>query len=396
VGVTRKITFFYKLFKVLGSFVFLFHSLLIARETLVPKAIPIRLSPEQIKNLKIAPQTEWSTCARPFVPQLLPYKKARIDVFILRDEGSRYVSSLKNFDQEFLVLSIEGVVRGAGLISSGTHTTDGKGGLTPAGRYYIFALDRDHRQMVEDEETHEIVPRSWMPYDIMLASRRPIYSHESKRKSLNQAPVLAQYTKRNFHGTDGYGYDYFGQPASHGCIRNFTSEDIMIPYTNSEGRVLENEPKRLQRWGLHRINWKYLNPYGWDKVDLIPNRGQNRFVNGRSWENNWFEDYSNQEGYLNLANGTAIGLEEMSQKVRIEFHDFESITQRTNRKELFEKLYAPVTELLKKFPYADFGDQDFLKKIKFSKLYNYQLDSKLLSELENLEQNIPRVIPLSN
>jgi hypothetical protein len=170
----------------------------------------------------------------------------------------------------------------------------------------------------------------------------------------------------------------------------------MVPYTNPDGRLLENEPKRLQRWGLHRINWKYLNPYGWDKVDFIPNRGQNRFVNGRSWENNWFEDYPNEKGYLNLANGTAIGLEEMSQKVRIEFHDFESITHRTNRKELFEKLYAPITDLLKKFPYADFGDSEFLKKIKFPKLYNYRLDPKLLSELENLEQNIPRVVPLSN
>jgi hypothetical protein len=393
VGIAKKKSFFYKILK---GCLFCISPIIFARETPVPKALPVSLSLEQIRNLKISPQTQWSTCARPFVPQLLPYKNARIDVFILRDVGSRYLSPLKNFDQEFLVLSIDGVVKGAGLVSSGTHTTDGKGGLTPAGRYYVFALDRDHRQMVEDEETHEIVPRSWMPYDIMLASRRPIYSHERKRKNLNQAPVLAQYTKRNFHGTDGYGYDYFGQPASHGCIRNFTSEDIMVPYTNPEGRVLENEPKRLQRWGLHRINWKYINPYGWDKVDLIPNRGQNRLVNGRSWENNWFEDYPNEKGYLNLGNGTSIGLEEMSQKVRIEFHDFESIIQRINRKELFEKLYAPITELLNNFPYADFGDKEFLKKIKFSKLYNYRLDPRLLSELENLEQNIPRVIPLSN
>jgi hypothetical protein len=86
----------------------------------------------------------------------------------------------------------------------------------------------------------------------------------------------------------------------------------------------------------------------------------------------------------------------MSQKVRIEFHDYESITQRTNRKELFEKLYRPMTELLKKFPYGDLGDKEFLKKIKFAELYNYQLDPKLLSELENLEQSVPRVIPISN
>jgi len=98
------------------------------------------MDPQQIRNLKVAPQTEWSTCARGFVPSLLPYKKARIDVFILRDEGRRYFSALKNFDQEFLVLSIDGVVRSAGLVSSGTHTTDGKGGITPAGRFVFMFL----------------------------------------------------------------------------------------------------------------------------------------------------------------------------------------------------------------------------------------------------------------
>lgn len=393
-GVVSRFSLYYSL-RAIFAFIFLNSLILISKEKPILKAIPVRMDPQLLKNLKVAPQTEWSTCGRPFVPSLLPYKKARIDVFILRDEGRRYVSALKNFDQEFLVLSIDGVVRSAGLVSSGTHTTDGKGGITPAGRFYIFALDRDHRQMVEDEETHEIVPRSWMPYDIMLTSRRPTYSNERKRKNLNEIPVLAEYSRRNFHGTDGYGYEYFGQPASHGCIRNFTSTDVSVPYTNGEGKVLNDEPRRLQRWGLHRINWKYLNPFGWDKVDLIPNRPQNRFLKGRSWENNWFEDYPNDQGNLNLANGTAIGLEEMSQKVRIEFYDYESITQRTNRKELFEKLYRPMTELLKKFPYADFGDKEFLQKIKFAELYNYQLDPKLLAELENLEQSVPRVIPIT-
>jgi hypothetical protein len=336
----------------------------------------------QLREQNVSAVAALSSCARNSFPDLLPYKSARIDVFLRR--------SLPGLlDKEFLMLSIDGKMRGAGLISSG------KSGNTQAGRYYIFGLNRNHQQTLANSRKG-----SYMPYDFMLAKIKPKYWGETHRKSLRLPPVEAWYSQINFHGTDNYGVGSFGSPASHGCIRMYTSHNGVNELEEDfEGNVLNSkDPLHLKRYGLHRINWKYLNPFDWSMVDLIPNRHASKLGSKREklkspikkWNGDWFYDNLDANKNYHLKKGGSLGVEEMSRKVRIEFHDVNSL-KNIRKKELLEDLYRePIKPLLKalKEKRADYVDYGVFENknglILEEQFLFYPLNQELLNELEQL------------
>jgi hypothetical protein len=251
-----------------------------------------------------------------------------------------------------MVLSQDGVVKSIGLVSSG-----GGGNSTGAGRYYLYGIDRDHRQV--DPESGE--DGSYMPYDFMLARNRPTYWGEIRNKT-NQPPVIAEYSMKNFHGTDDYGVGSFGDPASHGCIRNITdhsgNKGTLVYETDYKGNIIDKgDPIRMRRYGLHRINWKYLNPFDWDRIDLYPNRirttvgtaGERLSAPLLSWPDDHFSmrDKPTKDGFYDLAKGGQVGMQEMSKKTRIEFYDSNRLLKNKYKKELLEKMYEEVVDVLK-------------------------------------------------
>lgn len=161
-----------------------------------------------------------------FESQLLPFHKARVDVFM-------FGSKIHDIKQEFSVLTIDDEIREIGLVSSGK-----EGHRTPAQAWEIYGVDKNRQS-----STYHSSP---MPYAFLL-------SHAGSK----------YYCETAFHGTAGYGYGGFGGPASSGCIRQFTQ--------SSYGKDDLDPGAKWPAPGHHRVVWKWLNPFDVHHADHLDN-----------------------------------------------------------------------------------------------------------------------------
>ncbi|HVJ64024.1 MAG TPA: L,D-transpeptidase [Bdellovibrionota bacterium] len=234
--------------------------------------------------------------------KLLPYQNARIDVFLT---GTK----LHGIGLEFSVLSVDGQIRGIGLISSGDANKK-KGEATPAQRWELYGVDKNRRSKSFND--------SWMPYALMLSR-----------------PGSKFYSETAFHGTFSGANGY---PRSMGCLREIT-EGYVKNGTEDSQAVHDN-------WGYHRIVWNALIPAGIKEADHVEN-----FLYG-SW-------YDESEAHRNI-------IREIRFKTTIFTHNAKSLEKVPGWREALEELYPKaliertIKRTKKETGYAEFrkGDPD--------------------------------------
>ena len=259
--------------------------------------------------------------------KLLPYQSARIDVFLTGTQ-------LHGIGLEFSVVSVDGQIRGIGLISSGDANKK-KGEATPAQRWEVYGVDKNRRSKSFND--------SWMPYALMLSRFGSKF-----------------YSETAFHGTFSGANGY---PRSMGCLREVTEDYVK--------RGTEDAQAKRKQWGYHRVRWNALIPAGIKEADHVEN-----FLYG-SW-------YDESEADRNI-------IREIRFKTTIFTHNAKSLEKVPGWREALEKLYPKklIHSAIKRGGYSEFtkGDPDTALNLE---------DLRAVYEIERAGYRRPRYLTFEN